>query len=896
MKKHLLDYQPFTVFLFCFLLIAWPFSMQAQAPALHQKIRLKLSHAKLEKVFQELEDKTRIPFSYSPESLPKDARITFHCKNLPLDKALSKILKNTGLTFEVVGQQIVIYSSKPAPQKTTVTFSGYVIDAESGEKLLHASVQDLVSGHGSITNNYGFFSLELPADSAAIRVAYVTYQSDTLHFKLHKSSQQTIGLYQNYSLEEVSIQAGEIDRIDLTTQMSRHAIPIEQIEQMPALLGEVDVVKAMQLLPGVLAGQEGSSGLYVRGGGPDQNLVLLDGVPLYYVSHLGGLFSIFNAQALNSVEIIKGGFPARYGGRLSSVLDVHMKEGNTQKLEGAGSVGLLATTLSIQGPIIKDKTSFILSGRRTYFDLFSNPLVKLLTDGTSLFGYHFYDLNLKLNHRFSDKDRIYLSTYMGSDRSRVAFEEEIHNVPEKLSNRFDAKLAWGNRLVSGRWNHLWSDKLFSNVTAIYGKYFYSNHFTAEREVPSGPPNRQNFFLKRAYDSGIEDKGLKIDFDFYPSHNHKLTFGANGLLHTFQPGFSLYLLQHPDSLPEREVQGDSAQISSMEAYVYLEDHWHISDRVSLKAGLHAATYRVKGTSYHSLQPRVQFRAQVATRTAFKAAYSSMTQFIHLLTHTGTGLPSDIWVPATDEVPPQQSQQVSLGLAHTLPKGIWQCTLEGYYKNMTGLIAYRRGQGFYETLGDWEKEIEKGGKGAAYGLEFFLQKKRGKTTGWIGYSLGWNFREFEGINGGKPFPYRYDRRHDIKVVISHKVNSKVQLSGSWVLGSGNAITVPEGRHNSLVTDVLAHYSPFSLGGDIVVLGEERNNLRMRTYHRLDLSATFQKETKWGKSSWKMGIYNAYNRKNPFFYFVGLDLDAEQPTTALKQLSLFTLIPSISYSFEF
>ncbi len=814
---------------------------------------------------------------------------------------------------------LLLLSLDLAAQRYTI--SGYLQDAESGESLPSATLYDGNSQQGTLTNAYGFFSLTLSAGPVKLVATYPGYQSQTLAFDLQRDTTLRLDLGIR-SLDEVEIVAEEQTRPVDQTQMSTVDIPISQIKKLPALFGEVDVVKALQLMPGVQSGNEGSSGLYVRGGGPDQNLILLDGVPLYYVSHLGGFFSVFNADALSSVKLYKGGFPARYGGRLSSVLDVRMKEGNLNEFEGEGSLGLIASKLSVQGPIEQGKSSFIISGRRTYVDLFTRPLTRLASDGEASIGYYFYDLNGKVNYILSDRDRLYFSFYLGDDEFSGRGGSEFEDGNEQYEEEFDLGLAWGNRLAALRWNHIWNDKLFSNLTATFTRY-QLRIGAGGRSTTTRPDTTLTNEFGVEYRSRIQDWGLRLDFDYYPSPAHDIKFGLSSILHTFEPNTLGFQLSGGGAALDTTI---AAQIDQpLESFAYIEDNIQLGQRFSANLGLHLTHYLLDGRQTWALQPRAALRYSLSPDVSFKASYTQMRQFIHLLTNSGVGLPLDLWVPATDRVPAQDSWQASAGGSASLFSDQLELSVEGYYKEMNGLIAFKEGNNFIlgsAQADSWESTVETGGFGQAYGAEFLLQKRQGATTGWIGYTLSWNWRQFDNINGGERFPFRYDRRHDISVVVTHEFNDRISLAGTWVFGTGNAITLPTGGFASIedptqgvssniigipetpyqgsLYAIFTGITPFRRGVEIFENG--RNGFRMQSYHRLDLGINFTKETRWGQRTWTIGVYNAYNRLNPYVYYFQntneLDPNTGQFTRekSLRKLTLFPVIPSVSYQFKF
>ena len=767
------------------------------------------------------------------------------------------------------------------------TLSGYVEDAASGEKLIGAVLYEPTLQKGTTTNRYGFFSLTLPAGQLQVVVFHIGYQSDTLATRLDQDVQRTIALQPTpLEMGAVQVEAERLDPIQEQSQMSVVQVPIRQIKNAPVLMGEVDVLKTLQLLPGVQSGAEGMSGLYVRGGSPDQNLLLLDGAPVYNASHLFGFFSVFNANAIKNVQLTKAGFPARYGGRLSSVLEVDMKDGNMKTFEGEGSVGLIASQLTLQGPLRKDRTSFIVSARRTYIDLLIRPFLPSNNKG----GYHFYDLNAKLNHIFSPNSRVFLNVYGGDDRfwSDVEDEDTGDNYREK--DAIAANFGWGNITSTLRWNYLFSNQLFGNLTAIYSRYQLSTAVD-HRSTTTLDGERETDTLRLRYRSGIRDWGLKLDFDYIPNPAHYIRFGGSSTLHTYSPGAAQIKVNPADGAPEDTTL--AAQVTdALEYSLYGEDEVLLTDRLKANVGLHTSGFLVNDEFYTSWQPRVSMRYLLPSDWAVKASYALMRQYIHLLSNSTVGLPTDLWLPATERVRPQWSRQFGVGLARQL-KDQYEFSLEGYYKTMTNLIEYREGASFLVGFGeseDWQDKVEIG-RGWSYGTELFVQKKRGRTTGWIGYTLSWTKRRFDRLNQGRAFPYRYDRRHDFALVLTHQLKQSTNFSLTWVYGTGNAATLPVARYYG--------YHERSVGGREHVLPYEtqiygdRNSYRMSAFHRLDLGFNFG-----DKHGFSFGVYNAYNRKNP--YFIYFDDDYDPNTTDIKrrakQVSLFPLLPWLNYRFKF
>ena len=769
------------------------------------------------------------------------------------------------------------------------TLSGYVEDAASGEKLIGAVLYEPALQKGATTNRYGFFSLTLPEGPLQVVVFHIGYQSDTLATRLDQDRQLTIALQPTpLEMGTVQVEAERLDPIQEQSQMSVVQVPIRQIKNAPVLMGEVDVLKTLQLLPGVQSGAEGMSGLYVRGGSPDQNLILLDGAPVYNASHLFGFFSVFNANAIKNVQLTKAGFPARYGGRLSSVLEVDMKDGNMKTFEGEGSVGLIASQLTLQGPLRKDRTSFIVSARRTYIDLLIRPFLPSDEKG----GYHFYDLNAKLNHIFSPDSRVFLSLYSGDDRfwNDVKYEDIGNNYREK--DAIAANFGWGNITSTLRWNYLFSSQLFGNLTAIYSRYQLSTAVD-DRSTITIDGERETDTLRLRYRSGIRDWGAKLDFDYIPNPAHYIRFGGSGTLHTYSPGAAQIKINPADGAPEDTTL--AAQVTdALEYSLYGEDDVQLTDHLKANVGLHTSGFLVNDEFYTSLQPRISMRYLLPSDWAVKASYALMRQYIHLLSNSTVGLPTDLWLPATERVRPQRSRQFGLGLARQF-KDQYEFSLEGYYKTMTNLIEYREGANFLVGFGeseDWQDKVEIG-RGWSYGTELFVQKKRGRTTGWIGYTLSWTKRRFEGLNQGRTYPYRYDRRHDLALVLAHQLTPSTNFSLTWVYGTGNAATLPVARYYDYRQSFGEHRRTLHYLSYVTVVYGERNDYRMSAFHHLDLGFNFGDRHGFG-----LGVYNAYNRKNPFFIYFEDNYDPDNNARQIraKQVSLFPFLPWINYRFKF
>jgi hypothetical protein len=761
------------------------------------------------------------------------------------------------------------------------TISGYVRDAESGETIIAANI-GIKGKNGMMSNQYGFWSVTLVPGNYLIVASHVGYKPSIISFVLTKDTSINILLQNGTALsEEVVVTSTKRENNVRAAQMGKITLPMEQIKGVPAFMGEVDLLKVVQLLPGVRNAGEGSSGIYVRGGGPDQNLIMLDDAVVYNTGHLFGFFSIFNADAIKNVTLIKGGMPAQYGGRLSSVLDVSMKEGNNQKYQFEGGIGLIASRFSVQGPIVKDKSSFIVSARRTYVDALAKGFVK---PGSQFYGsgYYFYDLNTKINYKFNEKDRLYLSGYFGRD----VFD--FRNGKQSLN----INIPWGNATGTLRWNHVFNRKLFANTTAVYNDYNFT--FNGKQD---------NFDLKLA--SGIRDVTLKQDFDYYPASNQKLKFGWLFTYHRFTPSV---VSGQQDSIV---FNPQSAQVKfANETAIYLQDDWDVSKKVKINVGLRYSNFaqigkykiynvdefqnRLDSTvfkrgqtvkSYGGLEPRLTLRYEINERTSVKASATRNLQYIHLVSNSGTTLPTDIWVPSTYKVKPQISWLYAAGLFKNMKNNTYETSVEVYYKQMQNQIEYREGY-TNNSLKDTEDDFTFG-NGWSYGSEFFVNKVKGRFTGWIGYTLSWTWRKFEGLNAGEKFPAKYDRRNDMSIVAMFALNKKWKLSSAFVYGTGSASTLPQRF--------------YLIGGVLSQQYSNINQYRLPSYHRIDFSATLtpkkNEKRKW-KTEWVFSVYNAYSRQNPYFIYYDQTGSPYDGTLQIqgKQVSIFPIIPAVTWNFKF
>lgn len=766
----------------------------------------------------------------------------------------------------------------------TIVLSGYVREQGSQELLPGASVYVAGQRTGTQTNNYGHYALSLPIqDSVAVTFSLIGYVPITRILPSRQSTTLTILLTpQTRQLAEVRVLADQPSR---TEQMSMVSLPVQQVKDVSALLGEKDVMKALQLLPGVQKGNEGQTGLYVRGGGPDQNLLVLDDAVVYNASHLFGFFSVFNADALKSVELIKGGFPARYGGRLSSVVSMQMKDGNKEKLHGEGGIGLIASRLTLEGPLQKNKSSFVVSARRTYADALLKPIA-----GSQFPGIYFYDVNAKVNYEFGQHDKLYVSGYFGRDAA---------NFSDKLANggRSEDGFNWGNATATLRWNHLFSQKLFLNTSLIYSQYNFKV-FSDE----SGLTSSTRYFQQ--YSSGIRDYTFKTDVDYLINRFISVKAGALVTAHRFTPNAFVLRDINKDAVSVR-----SNSIDAVEGGVYAEGLLQLSNQIRVNTGLRLSYFGVEARNYLKLEPRLSAAYLFSDNWALKAAYTQMNQYVHLLSNSGLGLPTDLWVPSTSTIPPQQARQISIGLAKDFPKSNLSLTVEGYYKQMRDIIGYKEGASFLILdIGpdpdrvsnvDWQNNVTTG-TGRSYGVEWLLQRKEGggflpRLTGWIGYTLSWAKQRFDAVNNGQEFFARYDRRHDVSIVGIYRLSPRLTLSTTWVYGTGNALTIPIGLSRANGHSFFGAYA----STDATIYGQ-RNAFRAAAYHRLDVALRFTKPKRWGERIWELGVYNAYNRVNPYYYKSRTDytggIQSGQYNQVLARYGLFPIIPTVSYAFKF
>ena len=839
-----------------------------------------------------LEKKYGIHFVYDA-SLPLERRLG-QPNGTTLEEALAHLFEGSDIRYEIKGKHVILKKNRK------VTISGLILDAASGETLIGAGV---TSGKdGAVTNNFGFYSLSIPGkdDKVSVTYSYVGYTTKTISIRVQKDTTINVRLSPGASLEEAIVTAQRESGV-AATKMSAIEVPVAAIKSAPALFGEADGLKTIQLLPGVQGGTEGFSGLYVRGGGPDENLLLLDGIPIYNAEHMLGIFSVFQPEAVKKVTLYKGSFPARYGGRISSIIDVRTNDGNLYETHGSFGVSMLSDKLHLEGPIWKGKTSYSVSARGMH-SLLLTPIIKLTGfDG----NYFFYDLDAKLTHRFSDRDRLYFNVYNGLDDFYYRNQDNYGSgrTGGDIADNQNLGIRWGNTVAALRWNHVLGPKLFANTTVAFNRYkmqIESDLVSKETGLDGSLGNNRYQF---DYRSGMRDWVAKVDFDYTPSPSQKVKFGADYTYHTFIPEtFTTYA---------REVMGGVVQIDTTismksnaeqvghEASLYVEDDIRIGSRLTLNPGFHASLFGTQGKTYWSLEPRMSAKVAMSEDWSAKVSYSRMSQYVHLLSSSQISLPVDLWVPITKDIRPETSDQYSLGLYFNGIPG-WEFSLEGYYKNMRNVLEYKEGVAFMFDSSGWENKVEVG-TGRAMGIELFIEKTMGKTTGWLGYTLAKSDRLFPTINHGERFPYRYDRRHNVNLLVNHKFNEKFDISATWNFASGGTTTLPERR--------IVMMSPFNPPryADLVT---SRNNYRLPASHTLNLGFNFHRKHNRGEGIWSLSVYNVYNHMNPNLvlkendqHFIGSsNLDGsgtqwqEVNTVRLKKITFLPLFPSIGYTRTF
>lgn len=898
-----------------------------------RKITFHVEQEPITEVLRLIESQSGVLFSYNPGLLKGLPTVSLQVTGLTLDVVLEKIFGNTGIQYIRRDNYIIL---KKRAEKITV--SGFIYDRSSHEPLIGANLFDMASKQGAVSNNFGFFSFSIPPGHCRLRASYVGYLPENQHFTALQDTVMHFYLEPSSLLQELVVE-GALKNPVLHTETGRISLDAATLKAIPAFMGESDVIKALQLMPGVAVGTDGMAGLYVRGGNIDENLYLIDGNPLYHVNHLLGIFSTFNPEAVKTMDFYKGSFPARYGGRLSSVVDVRMNDGDMKKFSGSATIGLISSRLNLQGPLVKDRTSFSVSFRRTYLDLISRPAMYFynrkmekedpyFTDKLNM-GYYFYDFNAKISHKLSDKSRLYLNLYEGKDKFFVDNDQRYgggsygtHPWDGKDYVSYDADngvekqkldIGWGNRMASLSWAYALNNKLFSNATLVYSRYQSSVSFLNEDKAWDPPtdndidieirPEQEGMTTPRyalfnpIYKSGIEDIGYRYDLDYAYDNRHFFRFGTSLLHHNFRPEMNRIYRSREDAdehLKDTTIYAKS-RITVKELSLYAEDEMTLGDRLKANIGMHFSAFIVQGKTYLSAQPRLSLRFLLDPNWSLKASYAQMNQYVHLLQSSYLNSPDDLWVPITKNVKPLSSHQLSTGI-YGRHHG-FDLSAEVYYKHSNNLVEYKEGTSILSGNGNWEERVAQG-IGHSYGLELMAKKSIRNTSGWIGYTLSWANRQFPNgeINRGKVYPAKFDNRHKINAVLMHTFNQKFDLSLSWIYSTGNWTTLPEEEY-------------IDMNGTIRQYIDERNNYKMPHYQRLDLSFNYYRQKKKGRTAiWNFSFYNLYAHHNSFLVLATekiIDTPDYDPYTGnfnhksrpvYKSFCLFPIIPSFSYTYKF
>lgn len=890
-----------TVMVAMMCLIGTVASAQTQSDVDRQKVTLHIRNAFLPAVLEAIEKQTGVTFSYESSLVKELPKISFQADDEALPECLARLFASLPMVYKMTGS-IVILKRKPSQ----VTISGFVRDQTSAESLIGASVYETSSRKGTAANNYGFFSITLPAGDIDLQASYIGYGSRRLNLtSQERDTTVTIELIPNTYLDEVIVLAsGPEKQAVLSTQMGVMEINQQTIRSTPVLFGESDLIKTLQLTPGVAAGTEGIAGMYVRGGNIDENLFLIDGNPVYQINHLGGIFSAFNPEAVRGMDFYKAGFPSRYGGRLSSVVDVHTKEGNMKEYHGSASVGLISGNLNLEGPIIKDRTSFHIALRRTWLDVLTSPAIAIANkkqkkDGFRLRArYAFHDLNLKVNHRFSDRSRMFVSLYNGNDVLKAGGTDFPSESNDGIRYKEDtnASLRWGNLMATAGWTYVFNNRLFGKISGVYTQY--NSNMSNAYEYTQGEAKADGYirnYSKTESRTGIMDVGLRSSFDYLPATAHHIRFGADYLLHRFRPEYSRMQFKDEDSDGQTGMDNVFAddQLWASECAVFAEDDWTLTPTVRLNAGLRFSLFSVENKTYASPEPRLSLRWLLTDALSFKSSYARMNQYVHLISNSYLNLPTDAWMPVTKRLKPLVSDQVSAGFYYNL-NNQYDFSVEGYYKKMNNLLEYKDGSSFMPSFASWEDKMTVG-SGRGYGVELMVRKDTGRLTGWVGYSLSWADRYFADLNKGVRFPARYDNRHKLNIVAMYKLSPRVELSAAWTYASGN--------HQTLSLEEYEGPTTPEIGGNThVELFDARNNYQLPAYHRLDLGINIYRPKKKGRMGiWNISIYNAYCRMNPFLVYKSSDRvrDVSGQYTSVphfKKLGFMPIIPSITYTYKF
>lgn len=870
-----------------------------------RRVTLAVRDMPLEEVLFGLIEKEQLNLLFRNDQLPIGHRVTAFLEQQPLAIVFDAILAGSGLTYELIDNHIAIVP-KPAPviREERYTLSGYIVDAQSGERLIGAHIIDFQSQRGTISNEYGFFSLTFPAGIVHLTVSYLGYTSYDERVVLESNKRLQVALKSSSFLPEVIVTPA--DSVGRSLNYQRAAMAEGDLLRMtavlPSLAGEPDPIRSMQLLPGITTGTDGIEGLHIRGGDAGQNLIMIDGVPVYNVSHAAGLFSVVNAGAVRSATLFSGGFPARYGGRLSGVLDIHTKDGNLESYHATAELGMLTGRMSVEGPIARGKTAFFISGRQSFLHHFLMPYTRKLKaekGETGQTDYRYYDINAKLSHTFSANDRLYFSLYKGNDsyedRGSGSQQLSIASLPGSeltifdITQRYHEGLNWGNTVAALRWNHLFNDKVFANFTVTASELAVENKYG---EFDSIYNNRTRQIFRTAsqgiFRTGIEDRGFRADLQMLPSAGKDFRAGFSYNIRNFRPG-ALMLNSSAGSI---DNQIANALITTREVNFYGESNLSSGKGWELNTGVHFALWQVGLRNYPTIQPRLNLSFLLTDKVSAKISAARMVQFVQLLSSSSIGLPTDLWVPATSRVKPAEAWVVSAGVTYPISEG-WLLRGELYYKSMQQLLSFSEGT---ISFRNWEDNVTQG-EGQAYGIETSVTRSTDRLNLLLSYTLAKADRRFDNINFGQVFPFKFDRRHDLKFAWVYELKPWLRLSSTFIVSSGFAFSIPLEKYQVAIPGIIIPAE----GVEVLGFGE-KNQYRMPAYHRLDVNAQFliASEGKRSRHIINLGAYNLYNRKNPLYYdlrnrYTNVN-NSLIAVSEFVQVWLLPLLPSVSYQFSF
>lgn len=846
-----------------------------------KQITLSSKKAKIANILAQISEQSSVVFSYKSASISKIPKLNFRQQTMTLGIFLESVLKAHYIKYTFIPPNVIVLAQLEKQEQEKYSISGFVSDSITGEKLIGCNLIFQGEDIGIATNHEGFYSIQTLKDSLILQVSYIGYRTKNIRLEPSSDIRLDISLTPSINLPIVIVSSsGENNSITKDNGNNIH-LKGDRIGELSPLFGESDVFRTLQLLPGIQSVGEGTPGLFVRGGSPDQNLVLLDGIQLYNPIHIFGFYSIFNPGIVKDVSLKKGAFSAKYGGRLSSVIDVITKDGNNQKIQGEGMLGIMGSRIVLEGPIDKShKTTFVVSARRSHIDLLLSPFIKanLSTQNAGfLSAYYFYDLNGKITSKLNQNSKLTLSFYNGGDNVSLSNSFKLDNSQHQIKEKDKQSFSWGNTVASIRWSQIVSSKTILKTTLWYSAYNFGNQSRYSFEETTKDSSRENFFDYR-FESLIRDMGINSDLEYFITKKWKLNSGIQYIFHYFQPGVTTLTSNLPNLEPEKKTTEINI---GAESSIYFDNHITLWEKFDIRAGLNIATFIVNKKGYPTLQPRCEIVYNLTKRIAISSGFSRMQQYLHLLSNSTVGIPQDLWILATENIAPQNNNQFSLSFKY---KGKFiNFGIDAFSKKMSNVIEYKEGENYLMNSDNWENKISVG-IGDAKGIELYIEKSIGRFTGWIGYCLSRSTRQFSDINNGEPFVYRYNRLHDLSSSFTFKIDKQNSISVNFIYATGTPITLPEQIYSGISSS-----APLV---DVYVPGQ-KNNYIMPDYNRLDINYSNFKSNRLGLRVWAFGFYNIYNRQNPFFIAPGFN---DQGNRVLRQVTLFPIIPSITYRQSF